>query len=102
MPRRARASALATPPMPPPTMRISGRVLALTGRDSTSQRRLAADGPRYNIRHELRAQLRFLRLEGLDLHQPVRLPGRADERRPRRADSGGAGGGARRPPRAGP
>src|SRR2546430_15334133 len=44
MPRRASASAVATPPMPPPMMRISGRVLALTGRDSTSRQRLAAGG----------------------------------------------------------
>src|SRR5438477_3923785 len=44
MPRRASASAAAMPPMPPPMMRISGRVLALTGRDSTSRPRLAAGG----------------------------------------------------------
>src|SRR5438132_339056 len=44
LPRRASASAAATPPMPPPMMRISGRVLALTGRDSTSPPRLVAGG----------------------------------------------------------
>src|ERR1044072_1265507 len=48
MPRRASASAVATPPMPPPMMRTSGRVLRLTGRDSPSLPCLTAARPRYN------------------------------------------------------
>src|SRR5207302_10552531 len=39
--------------------------------------------PRYNDRNEIRARLRLVRLEGFELQEPRRLPGRADERRPR-------------------
>src|SRR5213594_1470895 len=46
------------------------------------ERRLAARRPRYNGFHELRARVVFVCLEGFELQEPRRLPGRADERRP--------------------
>src|SRR5260221_13074427 len=52
--------------------------------------------------HELRARVLLVCLEGFELQGPRRLPGRADERRPRRDARGGRGPRAGRPPLARP
>src|SRR5260221_8340400 len=52
--------------------------------------------------HELRARVLLVCLERFELQEPRRLPGRADERRPRRDACGGRGPRAERPPVARP